>query len=133
MVETVRKKGTIFNRPSWDRKTEFGEKFEVGKYGEVKKTRARHSITAKNIAVVVEGVEEKAGLFIHRRSLELRIPQTSLHRIFHTDLSLGAQVQLTQKFQPTDHKQGRVFIDLVLEIIFRNESHFHLGGFVHKR
>ncbi|CAB3225785.1 unnamed protein product [Arctia plantaginis] len=90
------------------------EKFELlGQVSDVKnKTRARRSRTTENIAAVAQSVEENAGLSIPRRSLELGIPQTSLHRILHKDLGLKAyKVQLTQELKPADHQQRRVFAD----------------------
>ena len=47
------------------------------------KTRARRSRTVTNIAAVAESIEENPDLLISRRSMELSIPQTSLHRILH--------------------------------------------------
>ena len=123
------------------------EKFELlGQVSDVKnKTRARRSRTTENIAAVAQSVEENPGLSIPRRSLELGIPQTSLHRILHKDLGLKAyKVQLTQELKPADHQQRRVFADWVLEmhendpvfhrkIILTEEAHFHLGGYVNKQ
>ena len=123
------------------------EKFELlGQVSDVKnKTRARRSRTTENIAAVAQSVEENPGLSIPRRSLELGIPQTSLHRILHKDLGLKAyKVQLTQELKPADHQQRRVFADWVLEmhendpefhrkIILTDEAHFHLGGYVNKQ
>ena len=54
------------------------------------KTRARRSRTVTNIAAVAESIEENPDLLISRRSMELSIPQTSLHRILHKDLGLKA-------------------------------------------
>src|ERR1700712_2636076 len=122
-------------------------KFELlGQVTDVKnKTRARRSRTVENIAVVAESVEKSPNLSIPRRSLELDIPKTSLHRILHKDLGLKAYtVQLTQEFKPADHQQRRVFADWVVEmhendlefhrkIFFSDEAYFHLGGFVNKQ
>ena len=124
----------------------FVGKFELlAQVSDVKnKTRARRSRTTENIAAVAQSVEENPGLSIPRRSLELGIPQTSLHRILHKDLGLKAyKVQLTQELKPADHQQRRVFVDWDLEmhendpefhrkIIWTDETHFYLGGYVNK-
>ena len=50
-------------------------------------------------------MEENPGLYIPRRSLELGISQTTLHRILQKDLCLKAyKVQLTQELKPADHQ-----------------------------
>ena len=68
------------------------DKFELlGQVSDLKiKTRSRRSRTTDNILAVAQSVEENPGLSIPRRSLELGIPRTSLHRILHKDLSLKA-------------------------------------------
>lgn len=150
LAETVRKTRTFLGRREAPCRTaiqKLVEKFELlGQVSDVKnKTRARRSRTAENIAAVAESVEENPGLSIPRRSLELGIPQTSLHRILHKDLGLKAyKLQLTQELKPSDHQQRRVFADWVVEmhendpefhrkIILSDEAHFHLGGFVNKQ
>ena len=53
-------------------------------------------------------------------------------------------MQLTQELQATDHLQGRDFVDWFFEnqqvdadfsakIMFSDEAHFHLDGFVNKQ
>nr|XP_022920706.1 uncharacterized protein LOC111429121 [Onthophagus taurus] len=150
LAETVRKTRTFLGRREAPCRTaiqKLVEKFELlGQVSDVKnKTRARRSRTAENIAAVAESVEENPGLSIPRRSLELGIPQTSLHRILHKDLGLKAyKLQLTQELKPSDHQQRRIFADWVVEmhendpefhrqIILSDEAHFHLGGFVNKQ
>ena len=80
-------------------------------------------------------VEENSSLSIPHHSLELRILQTSLHRILHKNLALKSKnkVQLTEQLKPPDHEQQRLFADWVLEMhenahfIFRDEAYFHLN------
>ena len=87
----------------------------------------RRARTPANIASVVHSVEKNPGLSIPRRSLELDISQTTLHRILHKDLCLKAyKVQLTQELKPADHKKClcRVFANWVLEM-HENEPEFH--------
>ncbi|CAH2101376.1 unnamed protein product [Euphydryas editha] len=66
-------------------------------------------------------------------------------RILTKDLHLHAyKVQLTQELKPADHGQRREFVNWVLErqhenadfadkIIFSDEAHFHLDGFVNRQ
>lgn len=147
---TVRKTKALFGRreaPSRPAIVKLVEKFELlGQVSDVKnRNRVRRSRTTENIAAVARSVEENPGLSIPRRSLELDIPQTTLHRILHKDLSLKAfKVQLTQELKPVDHHKRRIFADWVLQmhqndpdfhrkIIFSDEAHFHLGGYVNKQ
>lgn len=147
---TFRRTKALFGRrvaPSRPAIVKLVEKFELlGQVSDVKKrTRARRSRTDENIAVVAHSVEENPDLSISRRSLELGIPRTTLHRILHKDLGLKAyKVQLTQQLMPTDHQQRRVFAEWVIEmhqanqefhrqIIMSDEAHFNLGGHVNKQ
>ena len=68
------------------------QKFELlGQVSDVKnRTRARRARTPANIASAAHSVKENPGLSIPRRSLELGISQTMLHRILHKDLCLEA-------------------------------------------
>ena len=72
------------NGESWPGIMKFVRKFELfGQASDVKNRicvlRAR---TPANIASVAQSVGENPGLSISRRSLELEISQTTLHRIF---------------------------------------------------
>lgn len=149
-AETVRSVRRVFGRyesPSRRAIVKLITKFEQnGQVTNVKlPVRTRSARSAENIAAVAESVAENPGLSIPRRSQQLGISKTSLHRILHKDLSLHAyKVQLTQELKPADHAQRRTFVDWVLEmqagdndffrkIIFSDEAHFHLQGFVNKQ
>ncbi|VEN62217.1 unnamed protein product, partial [Callosobruchus maculatus] len=99
----VRKTRTLFGRraaPCRSAIQKLVQKFELLiQVSDVKnKNRARRSRTMENIAAVAQSVEQYPGLCIPRRSLELGIPQTLLHRILHKDLGIKAyKVQLTQE------------------------------------
>jgi transposase len=107
--------------------------------------RNRSRRTEQQIAVVRDSVTLSPGKSIRRRSQQLGIPTTSLHRILHKDLHMSAyKIQLTQHLQPPDHGRRRQFADWVVErlaadenfakkIIFSDEAHFHLSGFVNKQ
>lgn len=82
---------------------------------------------------------------IRRHSQELNLSRGTLHNILKKDLNLHAyKVQLVQELKPTDHGKRRQFVEWVIaaeqqnegfikNIIFSDETHFHLNGFVNKQ
>lgn len=106
--------------------------------------RRRPCRSLKNIATVRESVAENQGTSIRHRSQELNISRSTMQRILVKDLHLHAyKVQLVQEIKPSDHAQRREFADWVLEhhqinadfskkIIFSDEAHFQLDGYVNK-
>lgn len=107
--------------------------------------RERTARSIENIAAVRESVRENPRLSIPRRAQELGLSSTSTWRILHKDLGLHPyKVQLTQELKPNDHRQRREFAEWALEqlevdphfgrkIIFSDEAHFWLSGFVNKQ
>lgn len=101
--------------------------------------------TNENIAAVSESVENEPTTSISRRSQELGISYGSLWRILHKDLHLHAyKIQLTQKLKERDHLQRRNFASWIIEqrttdplfsskILFSDEAHFTMDGFVNKQ
>jgi hypothetical protein len=104
--------------------------------------RHRTGRSLDNIAAVSESVAESAGTSLSQRSQQLGIPRSTMQRILMKDLHLHAyKIQLTQELKPTDHVQRREFVNWVLEnqnvdgnfsmkIIFSDEAHFQLDGYV---
>lgn len=148
--ETFRKLRILFgqhNRPHENTIRNLVRKFE--KTGSVQNiatpARARPCRSVKNIASVRESVSENPRMSIPRRSQHLGISQTTAWRILKNDLWLKAyKIQLTHELKPTDHMQRREFVEWVLEnksidkdflkkIIFSDEAHFHLNGYVNKQ
>ena len=83
--------------------------------------------TPENIAAVAESVYEAPSTSIHRRSQQFNISETSLRRILHEDLGMKPyQVQLVQELKPIDYSMR-------FGIIFSDEAHFDLGGYVNKQ
>jgi len=90
-------------------------------------------------------VQENPRRSISRRSQELGLSATSTWRILRRNLGLHPyKIQLTQEFKINDHRQRRVFADWVLEqlkvnpnfakqIIFSDEAHFWMNGYVNKQ
>lgn len=147
LIATIRKVRPIFGRnnvPSPCTVKRLMEKFErTGSVSDVKHTtRARTARSEENVAAVRESVAENPETSIRHRAQELDISTGTLQRILTKDLHLHAyKVQLTQQLLPTDHAQRREFTgwilqqqgDFVPNIIFSDEAHFHLNGFVNRQ
>jgi len=97
----------------------------------------------KTSAAVRESVRENPKRSISRRSQELGLSATLTWRILRRDLG-PYKIQLTQELKINDHRQRRVFADWVLEqlevnlnfakqIIFSDEAHFWMKGYVNKQ
>ena len=109
------------------------------------KTYRRSGRSDENIAAVSVSVVEQAKTSIPHRSQQLNIPKTTLFRILHKDLHLKAyKIQITQEIKPTDFGLRRHFVNWAIQqklenvnffnkIIFSDEAHFQLGGFVNKQ
>lgn len=110
--------------------------------------RSGHPRTARsieNISVVSESVTENPRTSIRHRAQEIGLSRSSLHRILKLDLKLHAyKVQLTQQIKIRYHYQRKTFAewtlnqleedeDFLKKIIFSDEAHFDLGGYVNKQ
>lgn len=107
--------------------------------------RQRSARSEENIAAVAASVQADPRQSIPRRSQELGISRTSLWRILRKDLGLHPyKIKLTQELKPLDHRKRREFVAWTLEqlgvepdfhrkIIFSDEAHFWLNGFVNKQ
>lgn len=137
----------IHNRPSKTAITKLIEKFErTGSVTDVKTAlRPRSGRSAENIAAVEENVADDARTSIRRRAQQLDLSRSTVQRILTKDLHLHAyKIQLTQTLKPADHGQRREFCNWVLsmqqdnpdfaaQIIFSDEAHFQLNGYVNKQ
>lgn len=137
----------VHDRPTESTIRRLMQKFEES--GSVKDrptpVRQRRVRSAENIAAVRESVHENPRQSIPRRSQELGLSRMSTWRILHYDLHLHPyKVQLSQELKPNDHRLRREFASWALEhleddpdfgekIIFSDESHFWLSGFVNKQ
>lgn len=107
--------------------------------------RERTARSQGNIDAVSASVNKNPNLSIRRRSSELEVSETSLWRILRNDLHFRPfKIQLTQELKTFDHSSRRIFADWVLnhlqvdadfgnKIIFSDEAHFELNGFVNKQ
>jgi hypothetical protein len=149
-AETVRKVRTQFGHheaPSRSAIVKIIKIFEQTGFvtNQKKSGRPRTARSTENLHAVEESVDNDPGMSIPRRSQQLNISTSSLHRILHLDLHLHPyKVQLTQELKPADHLQRRAFSNWVLEmqatdddfcnkIILSDEAHFYLNGYVNKQ
>lgn len=107
--------------------------------------RARSARSVENIAAARASVQEDANVSLTRRSQQLGLSVTSLWRILRKDLGLHPyKIKLTQELKPFDHLKRRRFVNWAQEqiendadfhrkIIFSDEAHFWLNGFVNKQ
>ena len=105
----------------------------------------RSGRSTENVAAVSRSVEEDPKTSIRHRSQQLNIKPSTLFNILHRDLHLKAyKIQLTQELKPTDHALRRQFVSWAIEkqeenenffnkIIFTDEAHFQLNGYVNKQ
>lgn len=110
-----------------------------------RRERARTVRTPEHIEAVAESVRENPSTSTRHRSQELNISRTSLRRILRKDLGMTPyKVQLVQELKPHDHPLRFRFarwaneklhddVDFAQKIIFSDEAHFHLGGYVNKQ
>ncbi|XP_050530953.1 uncharacterized protein LOC126899769 [Daktulosphaira vitifoliae] len=135
------------NRPARSTIERLVEKFEsTGTVQNVPvPVRQRSARSVENIAAASASIEEDPNQSLTRRSQELGVSVTSLWRILRKDLGLHPyKIKLTQELKPLDHQKRRMFVnwaeqqlendpDFHRKIIFSDEAHFWLNGFVNKQ
>lgn len=107
--------------------------------------RRRTVRTEEAVAAVQESIEDDPNQSIRRRSQQLGLCPSTLWKILRKDLGLKAfKIQLVQELKPNDHRMRRQFgewaetqIDIDFEfpfkILFSDEAHFWLNGYVNKQ
>ena len=112
---------------------------------DVQATRTRNVRTPETIAAVNESVEEDPNLSILRRAQVLGLCPSTTWKILRRDIGLHPyKIQLVQELKPRDHHMRRCFADWAQEqletdpffyrkIVFSDEAHFWLNGFVNKQ
>lgn len=106
-------------------------------------TRVRPGRSTENIEAVRESVAETPKTSVRRRAQQVGLSSTTTSwRILTKDLGLHAyKIALTQRLEPQDHESRRNFVEWVTEqesadggflqkVIFSDEAHFHLDGYV---
>uniref|UniRef100_A0A1L8EI80 Putative transposable element n=3 Tax=Haematobia irritans TaxID=7368 RepID=A0A1L8EI80_HAEIR len=108
-------------------------------------TRMRTVRTEENIASVSESVAEDREMSIRRRSQQLGLCYSTSWKILRENLGVKQyKIQLVQELKPNDLPQRRIFSEWALEklaenplfyrqILFSDEAHFWLNGYVNKQ
>lgn len=101
--------------------------------------------TEEAIAAVERSIEEDPNESIRHRAQELDLCPSTLWKILRKDLGLRAyKIQLVQDLKPNDHQVRRRFVewaqneitvvpDFHKRILFSDEAHFWLNGYVNKQ
>ena len=147
--EIVRNLHAIFGRERAPNETTVRrliKKFEdTGSTGDIKSPRSRSSRSVENIAIVRDSVIASPKKSVRRRSQQMDIKKSSVHRILTKDLHMNAyKIQLTQELKPNDHSERRNFAEWVLgmqqvdenfvsNLMFSDEAHLDLMGGVNKQ
>ncbi|GFT18322.1 DUF4817 domain-containing protein [Trichonephila clavipes] len=107
--------------------------------------RRRTVRTEEAIATVERSIEEEPNESIRHRAQELDMCPSTLWKILRKDLGLCAyKIQLVQELKPNDHQARRRFVewaqneiavvpDFHKRILFSDEAHFWLNGYVNKQ
>ena len=107
--------------------------------------RQKSARSIENIAAAEASLEENPNVSLTRHSQALSISVTSLWRILPNDLGLHPyKIKFNQELKPLDQQKRRMFVnwaeqqlesdsDFYRKIIFSDEAHFWLNGFVNKQ
>ena len=108
-------------------------------------TRLRTVRSEENIAAVSASVTEDREMSIRRRSQQLGLCYSTTWKILRKDLGVKPfKIQLVQELKPADLPQRRIFGEWALgklaedplfyrKIVFSDEAHFWLNGYVNKQ
>ena len=122
--------------------TRFRTKFTLIDSNHVRRKTVR---TQQTIAAVRQSVEEDGKTSIRKRSQQLNLCYSTTWKILHKDLSFSAyKIQLVQQLKPNDNQLRMSFVQWAEEklvndpqfankIIFSDEAHFWLNGYVNKQ
>ncbi|GFV39287.1 DUF4817 domain-containing protein [Trichonephila clavipes] len=107
--------------------------------------RRRTVRTEEAIATVERSIEEDPNESISHRAQELDLCPSTLWKILRKNLGLRVyKIQLVQELKPNDHQARRRFVewaqneiavvpDFHKRILFSDEAHFWLNGYVNKQ
>lgn len=135
------------NRPTESAIKRLIQKFETtgSVCNVIPKERRKKRRSTEIIAGVQKSVSNCPEQSLRRRSQELVISYGSLWNILHEDLKvMPYKIQLVQELRSNDHSLRRKFADWALmklkddplfyqKIIFSDEAHFWMNGFVNKQ
>ena len=107
--------------------------------------RRRTVRTQQAIAAVQRSVADDPNVSIRHRAQQVNLCPSTLWKILRKDLGLRAyKIQLVQELKPHDHRSRRTFAEWAeemiaidpqfnLKIMFSDEAHFWLNGYVNKQ
>ncbi|XP_046668647.1 uncharacterized protein LOC124359719 [Homalodisca vitripennis] len=103
--------------------------------------RHREVRSEQNIERVRDAVEDNPHRSVRKHAAALNIPRTSIQRILKQDLKLHPyKIQLVQALKETDYPLRLNYANKMLrsfrnfnKIIFSDEAHFHVDGYVNKQ
>ena len=103
--------------------------------GKQKREKPKTVHTPENIDAMAKSVYEASSTLIHLRSQQSNISETSLKKMLHKFLGMTPyNVQLVQELKTIDHLMRFRFAKWACDrLIFSNEDHFDLGGYVNKQ
>ena len=131
------------NRPSRSTIERLVKKFESTGTVQNVPVRQRSARSVENIAAAEASVEESPNMSLTRRSQALGNSVTSLWRILRNYFGLHPyKIKLRQELKTLDHQNRRMFVnwaeqqlenysDFNRKIIFSDEAHFWLNGFIY--
>lgn len=108
------------------------------------KSPGRPPVSDENVERIRQSAVRSPKKSIARRSLELQIPKTTIHKVLRKRLQLYAyKIQLLQELKPTDNEKRFEFATTILDkisanesflndVIFTDEATFHINGCVNR-
>lgn len=124
--------------------TRWFKQFEETGSVQKRKSTGRPSVPDETVELIRQSAIRSPGKSIPRRSVELGIPKTTVHKVLHKKLKLHAyKIQILQELQPNDGvnrynfavkmldriSENESFLD---DIIFTDEATFHVSGCVNR-
>ena len=106
--------------------------------------RPRTASTEEKIEQVRDSVRENPSTSIRKRSTQVAVSRSSMQRILRSLKLFPYKVQLVQQLKPRNYEQRLQYAIRMQELsrndpnftdklIFSDEGHFHLSGFVNKQ
>ena len=109
-----------------------------------KSGRPRTARSDENRQRVAESVAEDPSTSVRRRSSQIGVSRSSLHRMLHEEGKFPHKIQLVQELQPNDPEKRLEYAiqlqdlangdpNFLKNLIMSDEVHFHLNGFINKQ
>jgi hypothetical protein len=110
-----------------------------------RKSSGRPAVTEENVERIRQSIIRSPRKSIPRRSFQLGIPKSTVHKVLHKKLKLHAQkIQLLHEIKAGDKLKRKEFAERMLEttdndpnfmhnIMFTDEATLHINGCVKRR